>query len=259
MLSCGLPALYVKRHPGAPAGVVFRKSARKKSREGQKHRPVAQPPTRRAGGAGFQPGDGPKIRVALAMHLRASPSGRQDACPTLMQRKRLSCRPPAESRLQTDNTIISRASPVNCSRWLGGNLRPDIGHFGNPHPAVLRKSESIGSGKVYSLDRRHVPGIAISRVRTINEVRVQLIEIAKNRVKTVGCFGFVGILKLVNLLYLSLPTNDLRWRLVPVKSVARFKLTVRPEAASPQVEPEPLGHSVGGLGQSEVSTCDERH
>jgi hypothetical protein len=33
---------------------------------------------------------------------------------------RLSCRPPAGGRLQTDNNIISRASPVNCSRWLGG-------------------------------------------------------------------------------------------------------------------------------------------
>ncbi len=34
------------------------------------------------------------------------------------ERKWLSCLPPAESRLRTDNNILSRASPVNCSRWL---------------------------------------------------------------------------------------------------------------------------------------------
>lgn len=36
----------------------------------------------------------------------------------MFERKRLSCRPLAESKLQTDNNIISRAWPVNCSRWL---------------------------------------------------------------------------------------------------------------------------------------------
>ncbi len=45
---------------------------------------------------------------------------------------RLSCRPPAGAGVQPTSTFYSRASPVNCSRWLGAGstgqerLRPVV-------------------------------------------------------------------------------------------------------------------------------------
>lgn len=59
-------------------------------------------------------------------------------------RKRLSCRPPAEEGSQPTTTFYSRASPVNCGRWLGDSPTDDVVAVSSCWPKLPK---SQGSGK----------------------------------------------------------------------------------------------------------------